>query len=364
MPKKKDVKKKETDEAVEKEKKDEAEKVIKKEKNEGLEIAKKAIIKKYGDVISILKDHEDMNIQTISSGSISLDVALGRGGFGRGRIYEIFGPNSSGKTTLAINVIIEAQNRGLTCCYIDAEHAVDPVLFKNYGVNIDDLIIIQGFDGEGNLDALESLLRSGAIDVAVVDSVSSLIPRQEAESDVDKDTMAVLARLMSKALRRLTPLANQTNTLLIFINQLRMKIGAYGNPEITTGGEAMGFYATGRISVRGPESRKRRIIDNITGETVGHESVFEVVKNKLAPPYRKASIKLIYGKGYDKHWEVLELATSLGIVDRAGAWYKYQNESFAQGEDKAVVYFKENAKFYEKIRNQVIEVVGLKEFYE
>jgi recombination protein RecA len=370
MSKKKDIKKKEIDEVIIKEKKAEADKVIKeektvkKEKNQGLEIAKKAIIKKYGDVISILKDHEDMNIQTISSGSISLDVALGRGGFGRGRIYEIFGPNSSGKTTLAINAIIEAQNRGLTCCFIDAEHAVDPVLFKNYGVNIDDLIIIQGFDGEGNLDALESLLRSGAIDVAVVDSVSSLIPRMEAESDVDKDTMAVLARLMSKALRRLTPLANQTNTLLIFINQLRMKIGAYGDPFITSGGEAMGFYATGRISVRGPESKKRRIVDNTTGETIGHESAFEVVKNKLAAPFRKASIKLIYGEGYDKHWEILELATSLGIVDRSGAWYKYNDESFAQGEDKAVTYFKENVKFYEEIRNKVIEAVGLKEPYE
>jgi recombination protein RecA len=176
--------------------------------------------------------------------------------------------------------------------------------------------------------------------------------------------MAILARLMSKALRRLTPLANQTNTLLIFINQLRMKIGSYGNPFVTSGGEAMGFYATGRISVRGPEAVKRRIVDKTTGEVVGHESVFEVVKNKLAAPFRKASIKLIYGEGYDKHWEVLELATSLGIVDRVGAWYKYNDESFAQGEDKAVVYFKENAKFYEKIRNQVIEAVGLKELYE
>jgi recombination protein RecA len=373
MPKKKDMKKKETDEAVvkektsetiEKEKKDDTDKAIKQEKNQGLEIAKKAIIKKYGAVISILKDHADMNIETISSGSISLDVALGRGGFGRGRIYEIFGQNSSGKTTLAINVVIEAQKRGLTCCFIDAEHAVDPTLFKNYGVNIDDLIIIQGFDGEGNLDALESLLRSGAIDVAVVDSVSSLIPRQEAESDVDKDTMAVLARLMSKALRRLTPLANQTNTLLIFINQLRMKIGTYGDPFVTSGGEAMGFYATGRISVRGPESKKRRIVDKATGEVVGHETIFEVVKNKLAAPFRKAFIKLIYGEGYDKHSEVLDIATSLGIIDRSGAWYKYNDKNFAQGEDKAVVYFKENVEFYEKIRNKVIEAVGLKEFYE
>jgi recombination protein RecA len=354
MPKKKEKIKKELNDNE----------IVKKEKDDSLEIAKKAIIKKYGDVVTILKDHEDMHIRTISSGSISLDVALGRGGLARGRIYEIFGPNSSGKTTLAINAIIEAQKKGLTACFIDAEHAVDPILFKNYGVNIDDLIIIQGFDGEGNLDALELLLKSNSIDIAVVDSVSSLIPRQETESDVDKDTMAILARLMSKALRRLTPLANQTNTLLIFINQLRNKIGTYGNPEITTGGEAMGFYATGRISVRGPESRKRRIVDNVTGETIGHESVFEVVKNKLAPPFRKASIKLIYGKGYDKHWEVLELATSLGIVDRAGAWYKHDGKNFAQGEDKAVLYFKENEKIYNEIRNKVLDQVGLTKLYE
>ena len=191
---------------VKKEKKDDISKVIKKEKNESLEIAKKAIIKKYGSVITNLRSHEDMNIGTISSGSISLDLALGRGGFAKGRVYEIFGPNSGGKTTLSVSVIIEAQRRKMKCAMIDAEHAVDPVLFKNYGVNVDDLIIVQGYDGEGNLDILESLLRSDAIDVAVVDSVSSLIPRMEVERDVDQDTMAALARLMSKALRRLIPL--------------------------------------------------------------------------------------------------------------------------------------------------------------
>lgn len=360
-------KKKETNDiskSIKKEKKNDADEVIKKEKNDSLEIAKKAIIKKYGNVITTLKFHEDMNIETISSSSISLDLALGRGGFAMGRVYEIFGPNSGGKTTLAVSVIIEAQHRKMKCAIIDAEHAVDPPLFKSYGVNVDDLIIVQGFDGEGNLDILESLLRSDSIDVAVVDSVSSLIPRMEAERDIDQDTMAALARLMSKALRRLVPLANRTNTLLIFINQLRMKIGSYGSPEITTGGEAMGFYSTGRISVRGPEAKKRRIVDDITGEVIGHISEFEVVKNKLAPPFRKASIKLIYGEGYDKHNEVLDIALSLGIIDRSGAWYKYNDEKFAHGESKAVLYFKENVEFYKEIRNKVIEAVGLKEFYE
>lgn len=339
-------------------------KIVEKEKNTGLEIAKKAIIKKYGSVITTLKDHEDMNIKTLSSGSISLDLALGRGGFALGRVYEIFGPNSSGKTTLSVSVIIEAQHRKMKCAMIDAEHAVDPVLFKNYGVDVDDLIIVQGFDGEGNLDILENLIRSGGVDVAVVDSVSSLIPRMEVERDVDQDTMAALARLMSKALRRLVPLANRTNTLLIFINQLRMKLGSYGSPFITTGGEALGFYSTGRISIRGPESKKRRIVDDVVGEVIGHVSEFEVIKNKLAPPFRKASIKLIYGEGYDKYNEVLDIALSFGIVDKTGAWYKYNGESFAQGEDKAVLYLKENEKVYNEIRNKVLDQVGLTKLYE
>lgn len=360
MPKKKDKVKKE----VLVDKNIESEEVIEKEKSDSLEIAKKAIVKKYGSVITTLKEHEDMNIQTISSGSISLDLALGRGGFAMGRVYEIFGPNSGGKTTLAVSAVIEAQNKGMKCCFIDAEHAVDPVLFKNYGVNVDDLIIVQGYDGEGNLDILENLIRSGGIDVAVVDSVSSLIPRMEVERDVDQDTMAALARLMSKALRRLVPLANRTNTLLIFINQLRMKIGSYGSPAITTGGEALGFYSTGRISVRGPEAIKRRIVDKVIGEVIGHISEFEVVKNKLAPPFRKASIKLIYGEGYDKYNEVLDIALSFGVVDKTGSWYKYKDENLAHGEDKVVEYLKDNEKIYNEIRNAVLDQVGLTKLYE
>ncbi len=334
--------------------------------NKQLELAKKAITKKYGDVISILEDHGDMNIPTISTGCLSLDLALGCGGMGLGRVYEIYGPNSSGKSTLGVNVVIQGQRRNLRCCYVDAEHAVDPKLFRAYGVNTKELELVQGFDGEENLDILERFIKTGAFSVAVVDSVSALIPRVEAEADIDKDSVALQARLMSKALRKITPIANETQTLLIFINQLRMKIGTYGNPETTTGGEALAFYATGRISVRGPEARSRRLVDDSTGEVYGHETEFEIVKNKLAAPFKKAQVKLIYGKGYDAQWEVLDMATSLGVVDKAGAWFKYEGENIAQGELNAVSFFKDakNAEIYKKVRKEVIDQIGLREIYE
>lgn len=336
------------------------------ENNDSLAVIKKAIQKKYGDVISKLSDHEDMVIPTVSTGCISLDVALGRGGMAFGRLYEIFGPNSGGKSTLAANVVKQAQMRGMLCCYVDAEHAVDPLLFKGYGVDIDALELVQGFNGEENLDVLEMLVSSGAYKVAVVDSVSSLIPMNEAESEIGDDHIALLARLMSKATRRITPIANRAGCLIIFINQLRMKVGGYGNPEITTGGEALAFYTTGRISVRGPEAKARRIIDPMGGEVVGHTTIFEVVKNKLAPPFRKSEVNLIYGKGYDNHWEILKLGTDLGIIDKSGAWYKYNDANFANGEPNAVTYLKdsENSEMYNEIKNSVVEMVGLKEVYE
>lgn len=334
--------------------------------NDSLSVIKKAIEKKYGNVISKLSDHEDMIIHTVSTGSIGLDVALGRGGMGLGRLYEIFGPNSGGKSTLAANVVIQAQKRGMKCCYVDAEHAVDPLLFKNYGVDTKELELVQAFNGEENLDILEMLVSSGSYKVAVVDSVSSLIPSVEADSEIGDDHMALLARLMSKATRRFTPIANRAGCLIIFINQLRMKIGSYGNPEVTTGGEALAFYATGRIAIRGPESKKRRLPDPATGEIIGHTTLFEVVKNKLAPPFRKTEINLIYGKGYDTHWEVLNLAVDLGIIGKSGSWYSYEESNFAQGEPNAAAALKEaeNSEMYNKIREEVIEMVGLKPYYE
>lgn len=334
--------------------------------NDSLSVIKKAIEKKYGNVISKLSDHEDMIIHTVSTGSIGLDVALGRGGMGLGRLYEIFGPNSGGKSTLAANVVIQAQKRGMKCCYVDAEHAVDPLLFKNYGVDTKELELVQAFNGEENLDILEMLVSSGSYKVAVVDSVSSLIPSVEADSEIGDDHMALLARLMSKATRRFTPIANRAGCLIIFINQLRMKIGSYGNPEVTTGGEALAFYATGRIAIRGPESKKRRLPDPATGEIIGHTTLFEVVKNKLAPPFRKTEVNLIYGKGYDTHWEVLNLAVDLGIIGKSGSWYSYEESNFAQGEPNAAAALKEaeNSEMYNKIREEVIEMVGLKPYYE
>jgi recombination protein RecA len=330
-----------------------------------LALAEKAIIKKYGDVISTLSDHGDIIIPTISTGCMSLDIALGNGGMGLGRIYEVYGPESSGKSTLAVNVVIQAQRRGLRACYIDAEHAVDPNLFGDYGVNKEELKLVQGFDAEQNLDALEMLVRSGAFSVAVVDSVAALIPRDEAEADIDKDSIALQARLMSKALRRITPMANQTGTLVIFINQERKKIVLMGNPKTTAGGESLPYYATGRISIKGPEAVSRHIKDDL-GEVVGHRAEFLIKKNKLAAPFKTAAVKLIYGKGYDTHWEVLDMAESVGVVDKRGAWYKYNDENFAQGERNAADFLKapENEELFNKIRNEVVEVVGLKETYE
>ena len=336
-------------------------------KTDNLGMIKKAITKKYGEVISKLSDHEDMVIPTVSTGSISLDVALGRGGMALGRLYEIFGPNSGGKSTLAANVVIQAQLRGMNCCYVDAEHAVDPLLFKNYGVDIKALDLVQGYNGEENLDILEMLVSSGAYKVAVVDSVSSLIPSNEAAAEIGDDHIALLARLMSKATRRLTPIANRAGCLIIFINQLRMKIGGYGNPETTTGGEALAFYTTGRISVRGPEAKARRLPDPVSGEIIGHTTLFEIVKNKLAPPFKKTEINLIYGKGYDTHWEILKLGIDLGIIDKVGAWYSYDaNKNFAQGEPNAAAYLKseEAVGMYNEVRARVVDMVGLTEIYE
>ena len=356
-----------------KQKKEVIEKVSKKEKKvevggdvNSLNLAMKAIEKKYGSVISTLEDHGDMRIPTVSTGSLGLDLALGRGGMALGRVYEIFGPAGGGKSTLAVNVVIQAQRRKMSCIYVDAEHAIDPELLRAYGVNTKELKIVQGYDGEGNLDILERLVKTGAFKVAVVDSVSALIPRAESVVDIDVEQMGKHGKLMSKALRRITPIANQTGTLIIFINQLRMKLGGYGNPETTTGGESLPFYSTGRISVRGPESVKRRIIDDVTGEVIGHKTIFEIVKNKLAAPFKKSEIRLIYGQGYDTYREVLDMATDLGVVDKSGSWYKYNDVSIGQGELNVVEFFKaeENKDIYKEICDKVIKSTGLGELYE
>lgn len=329
-----------------------------------LDAARKAIRKKYGDVMGVMGDKDELIIDTISTGSLGLDAALGRGGFALGRIYEIYGQPSGGKTTLAMSIIAQAQKRGLKCVFVDVEHSADPQLFKAMGVNLDELITISAYIGDDNLDALETLIKTNEIDVAVVDSVSALIPKAEAAAEISDDFMALLARLMSKAMRRLTPIVSETETLLIFVNQIRYKIGSWGDPTTTTGGEALNFYSTGRIAVSGGEFKKSLITDPITSEVVGHNTLFHIRKNKLAPPFRSAEVPLIYGKGYDCEWEILKLAESLGIIEKSGAWYSHKKENIAQGELNARDYLKDNKDVCDEIRTELIELMGLKGAYE
>lgn len=336
------------------------------DKEQQINLAKKAIFKKYGDVVHTFEDLIDKNVETISTGSLSIDAALGNGGLAFGRICEIFGPQSSGKTTLALNVLIQAQRRKLGCLYIDAEHALDPKLMNSYGVNLEKLDVVQGYTGEENIDILDSLVKTGGYSVAVVDSVSALVPIAEAESDIDKETMALQARLMSKTMRKIVPTAGQTKTLIIFINQIRMKVGrVFGNPEVTSGGNALGFFSSARISVRGGEAKDRRLVDN-AGEVYGHRTELEIVKNKLSVPYRKASVNLIYGVGFDRYCEVLDLATNLAILERGGSWYKQDGVNIANGEVKMLAFLRaeENKDFYINLKNAIADRTGLKECYE
>jgi len=330
-----------------------------------LEIARKAIIKKYGEgIISFLGDHEDLIIDAISTGCLALDAATGIGGFARGRLYEIYGPNSSGKSTLALSVIMQAFKRGLkSIVYVDAEHALDPRLVRNMGkqtgvdIDVDKIELVQAFTGDENLEIAEKFMKTGEIDILVIDSVSSLLPKGMAEGEIGDNYIGLLARLMSKACIKLTPIANRTNTLLIFINQIRHDIGKWGDTRVTTGGEALGFYTTGRIKVEGGESKSSHIV-NEEGIVTGHECKFEIVKNKLAAPWRKATIKLIYGVGYDFIAEVADLAIQFGIVDKSGNWYYYGDEKF-NGKDNLIDFLKEHNDVYEVIRKATKETLGL-----
>lgn len=335
----------------------------KKQAISSLDVARKAIEKKYGNVIKTMGEKSLAPPPTISTGSLGLDSALGCGGFVMGRVYEVFGHPSGGKTTLTMSMIAQAQKRGMTCCFVDAERAADPKLFKAMGVDIDKLILIEAFSGDENLDALESLIKTGEIDVAVVDSVSALIPKAEANSEMEDQFMGLLARLMSKAMRKFVPLAGETNTLLVFINQVRSKIGGYGNPETTTGGVALDFSASGRIKVSGGASKASRILD-AAGEVIGHHTNFLISKNKFGKPYRTASSPLIYGVGYDQHWECLNIAVDLGIIEKAGAWFKYNDENIGQGELKALRFLKEEELVFNEIRDSIIIILGLNEYYE
>jgi recombination protein RecA len=332
-------------------------------KKSALELTKQAIIKKYGEgVVSYLGDHEDLKIDAISTGCLALDSALGVGGFARGRLYEVYGPNSSGKSTLALSVCMQALMRNMEVVYIDAEHSLDPKLVRNMGkevgVNPDRICLIQAFTGDDNLECAEKLMKTGEVDVCVVDSVSALLPKNMAEGEISDNYIGLLARLMSKACLKLTPISNRTNTLLIFINQIRHNIGKWGDDRTPTGGEALSFYATGRVQVEGGESKSSRIIDE-EGLVIGHKSAFQVVKNKLAAPWRKAKINLIYGRGYDFISEVVNLSIDLGIIEQSGVWFRYNEEKY-QGKDNLVSIFREDVEAYQKLRMQVTEMLGLK----
>lgn len=319
--------------------------------------------KQYGQVLTTMADCDNFEIPTVSTGSLGLDVALGRGGLALGRIYELYGRQSSGKTTLAISTIVEAQRKDLPCVFVDIEHAADPVLFQSMGVDINKLHMVQNLiEGEDYLEALGHLIKTGAVKVAVIDSVSALLPKAENEADFDKDFYALQARLMSKSLRKLGQYVSTTNVLLIFINQIREKVGGYGNPETTSGGNALGFYATGRIKVSGGVKTSR--IPDDTGEIIGHTTKFMVEKNKLGAPFRSAEVNLIYGYGYDKHGEVLDLAASVGIVERRGAYFYYGGEKIGQGSRNVRDILMTDDELYNKIRSELTASVGLDVFYE
>ena len=295
-----------------------------------------------------------VQIEAISTGSLGLDIALGIGGLPKGRIVEVYGPESSGKTTLALHVIAEAQKSGGVCAFVDAEHAMDPVYAQKLGVDLDDLLISQPDTGEQALEITDTLVRSGAVDVLVVDSVAALTPRAEIEGEMGDSLPGLQARLMSQALRKLTGSISKSNTLVIFINQIRMKIGVmYGNPETTTGGNALKFYASVRLDIRRTGQIKER------DEVIGSETRVKVVKNKVAPPFKQVEFDIIYGEGISKTGELVELGVKAGVVDKSGAWYAYGGQKIGQGKEQARRFLKEHADVAHAIEDAVRQKAGL-----
>lgn len=321
------------------------------EKKKALEMAMSQIEKQFGKGSVIkLGEFKAMEIEAIPTGALSLDIALGIGGVPRGRIIEVFGPESSGKTTLALHIVAEAQKMGGEAAFIDAEHALDPVYAKKLGVDIDNLIVSQPDTGEQALEITESLVRSGALDVIVVDSVAALVPKAEIDGDMGDSHMGLQARLMSQALRKLAGAINKSKTVLIFINQLREKIGVmFGNPETTTGGRALKFYASVRMDIRRIENIKQ------DGEVKGNRVRVKVIKNKVAPPFREAEFDIVYGQGISKEGNILDMAVNLDIVEKAGSWFSYNGERIGQGRENVKKYLKENPEMLEDIEEKVRE---------
>lgn len=325
------------------------------EKRKALESVMGKIEKDFGSgAIMRLGDKANTEIEAIPTGSMALDIALGIGGVPRGRIIEIYGPESSGKTTVALHIVAEAQKLGGEAAFIDAEHALDPVYAENLGVRIDDLIVSQPDTGEQALEITEQLVRSGAIDVIVIDSVAALVPKQEIEGLMGDSHVGLQARLMSQALRKLTSVVSKSNTTAIFINQLREKVGVmYGNPETTAGGRALKYYASVRIDVRRVEALKGE------GGAIGNHTKAKVVKNKVAPPFKEAEFDIIYGKGISKEGNVLDVAVDLGIVKKSGSWFSYNDEKLGQGRDTVRKLLEDNSELCAEIDKKVREKLGM-----
>ena len=301
-----------------------------------------------GTVMKLGDAGANISVETVPTGSLSLDIALGLGGVPKGRVIEVYGPESSGKTTVTLHMIAEVQKRGGIAGFIDAEHALDPVYAKNIGVDIDELYISQPDSGDQALEIAETMVRSGAMDIIVIDSVAALVPRQEIEGDMGDSHVGLQARLMSQALRKLTPVISKSNCVVVFINQLREKVGImFGNPETTTGGRALKFYASVRMDVRKVETLK------LNGEMVGNRTRIKIVKNKIAPPFKEAEFDIMYGKGISKEGDILDLAASVDIVNKSGAWYAYNGDKIGQGRENAKLYLAQHPEIMNEIEAKV-----------
>ncbi len=324
--------------------------MAKEDKLKALDAAIAQIEKQYGkgSVMKLGDNASNMNVETVPTGSLSLDIALGLGGLPKGRVIEIYGPESSGKTTVALHCVAEVQKQGGIAGFIDAEHALDPVYAKNIGVDIDNLYISQPDCGEQALEITETMVRSGAVDVVVVDSVAALVPKAEIDGDMGDSHVGLQARLMSQALRKLTGVISKSNCIVIFINQLREKVGImFGNPETTTGGRALKFYSSIRLDVRRTESLKQ------AGEVVGNHVRVKVVKNKVAPPFKEAEFDIMFGQGISKEGDILDLAVDIGVINKSGAWYAYEGEKIGQGRENAKIYLHDNPAFCDMIEQKV-----------
>ena len=330
--------------------------MVKEEKLKALDAALGQIEKQFGkgSVMKLGDKGAHMQIETTPTGCLSLDMALGLGGVPKGRIIEVYGPESSGKTTVALHMVAEVQKRGGIAGFIDAEHALDPVYAKNIGVDIDNLYISQPDNGEQALEITETMVRSGAVDIIIVDSVAALVPKAEIEGDMGDSHVGLQARLMSQALRKLTAVTSKSNCTVIFINQLREKIGVmFGNPETTTGGRALKFYSSIRLDVRRVETLKQG------GEMVGNRTKIKVVKNKIAPPFKEAEFDIMFGEGISREGDILDLAVNTGVVNKSGAWYAYNGDKIGQGRENAKTYLRQNAAVCQEIEERVREGFGL-----